>query len=99
MSAIVDKNSWRKYFGPFSTFSRRSFCYSMGPLDINKATYIRNRYETWCLLLFQHLYEKNVMNLYEILLVVTLINYPERFYMMEGRRNLTRSLTRSLIES
>ena len=39
------------------------------------------------------------MNLYEISLVVTLINYPEYFYIMEGGRNQMRNLPRSLMES
>ncbi|CAG8534814.1 6778_t:CDS:2 [Acaulospora morrowiae] len=36
MSAIIGKENWKEYFGPFA---RRCYNYAMGPPDINKATY------------------------------------------------------------
>ncbi|CAG8520200.1 1261_t:CDS:2, partial [Funneliformis mosseae] len=36
MSAIVNKECWKEYFGPFSG---RCYNYAMGPPDINKATF------------------------------------------------------------
>ncbi|CAG8577635.1 530_t:CDS:2 [Funneliformis caledonium] len=36
MSAIVNKENWKEYFGPFAG---RCYNYAMGPPDINKATF------------------------------------------------------------
>ncbi|CAG8763005.1 13632_t:CDS:1, partial [Acaulospora morrowiae] len=36
MSAIISKENWKEYFGPFAG---RCYNYAMGPPDINKATY------------------------------------------------------------